>query len=333
MRKIFAFLMIFIVSLSVACIAQEKHGRKPSEIEKVKVGISATSLLPALIVVGKEKGFFLGEGIDLEIVGYPTGKDALEATLNGEVDVGTVADMPIVSQSFERNDFYVFATITDSAQHVKALARKDRKIRTPQDIKGKKVATTLGTTSHFFLHTFFVTYELDPTDVEIVNLRPKEMVFAILDGEVDAIFAWEPNILNAKRELGGKGIQLPSAVGYMATFNLVTKKDFIEKNPELIRNILKALIKTEEFVKANPEESIGIIAKHLETNSEDIAGLWDTYKFRVSISQQLLITLEEESRWMQKENITDSTNRPNYLDYIYLDTLEELKPESVTLIH
>ncbi len=63
--------------------------------------------------------------------------------------MGTVAATPIVAIRFERNDFAVFLTIVDSAQHAKAIARKDRDINIPQDLVGKKVATTIGTTAHF----------------------------------------------------------------------------------------------------------------------------------------------------------------------------------------
>jgi hypothetical protein len=34
-----------------------------------------------------------------------------------------------------------------------------------------------------------------------------------------------------------------------------------------------------------------------------------------------------------KNNLTDATKVPNYLDYIYFDALEEVKPEVVTIIH
>jgi len=224
------------------------------------MGISATSLLPSLVYVAEEKGYFLEQGIDMEIKDYPTGKLALEATLKGEVDIGTVVDVPIAFTGFERNDFAVLVTILDSAQHVKALTRKDRNISTPHDLIGKKLATTIETSAHFFMITFFALNLLDFSDVEVVDLKPGEMVQVIVIGDVDAIFAWEPNILNSRKILADNAIILTSMVGYMATFNLVSKKDFIENNPELIKRIIKSLVKAEEFTKDNREESIDIVA-------------------------------------------------------------------------
>ncbi len=329
MNKIAIFL-IFIILASTGCVAnQEKESSKP---EEVTVGVSATSLLPSLVYIAKEKGYFLEEGIQIEIKGYPTGKHAFESALKGEIDIATVADTPIVFNSFERDDFLVFATILDSTQHAKVLARKDKNINTPQDLVGKKVATTIGTTAHFFMNVFFIVNEVDSSNIKIVDLKPKEMVNAIVAGEVDAIFAWEPNIVNSEIMLGDNAIVLPSDVGYLSTFNMASKKDFIESNPELITKILKALAKAEQTTIDNREESVDIVASYLKTDRERIDSLWDIYKFRLSLSQTLLITLEDEARWAINNNMTDATEVPNYLGYIYLDALEEVKPEAVGII-
>jgi len=330
-QKIFIGIVIIVVVGISAGGCQGQPG-KPEQFEKVTIGISATSLLASLVHIAEERGYFLEEGIDVEVKGYPTGKAALAATFSGEVDMGTVADTPIVSNSFERNDFAVFLTIVDSAQHSKTLARKDRDINIPQDLVGKKVATTIGTTAHFFMSVFLTLNGIDVSDVEIVNMKPGEMVEAIVNGDVDAICAWEPNVLNAAKNLGDNAIILPSDVGYKATFNLVTMNGYIENNPELIRNVIKALVKAEEFASNNRGESIDIIASRLETDREDIDKLWDGYRFKISPSQSLIITLEDVARWSMRNNFTDKTEVPNYLDYIYMDALETVKPEAVGII-
>ena len=324
---------VVIAGVSLYWSLQKQPEKYTGPVEKVTMGISATSLLPCLVYIAVEKGYFLEEGIDMEIKGYPTGKAALSATLKGKTDMATVADMPIAFTSFERNDFAIFVTILDSAEHVKALVRKNRNINTSHDLIGKKVATTIGTSAHFFMITFFALNLLDLSDVEVVDLEPGEMVEAIVNGDVDAIFAWEPNILNSLRIMRNNAIILPSKVGYMATFNLVSKKDFIESNPELIKRIIKSLAKAEEFVKNNREESIDIVASRLKIERESINELWNDYKFILSLSQSLLVTMEDQARWAIQNNLTDATEVPNYLDSIYLDALLEVRPEAIGIIH
>ena len=107
-----AFFITFIGVIGISIVSCQRGPQKPTgPPEKVIIGISATSLLPSLIHIAKKNGYFLEEGIDMEIKGYPAGKFALAATFNGEIDMCTVADPPIVLNSFKRNDFAVFSTI------------------------------------------------------------------------------------------------------------------------------------------------------------------------------------------------------------------------------
>jgi NitT/TauT family transport system substrate-binding protein len=46
-----------------------------------------------------------------------------------------------------------------------------------------------------------------------------------------------------------------------------------------------------------------------------------------------LIAFEDQARWRIKNNLTDKKDVPNYLNFIYLDALEGVKPEAVTIIH
>lgn len=333
------FIIITVVTVVMALVigisvggCQQKPG-KPEQFEKVSIGISNQSLLSSLVIIAKEKDYFLEEGIDVELRGYVAGKFALEGLFKDEIDVSTVADMPIVTNSFDRNDFAIFGTILDSAQHAKVLTRKDTAINSPQDLIGKKIATTTGTTTHFFMVTFFAMNNLDLESVEIFDTKPAETVKMLINGEVDAIFTWEPNVLNAQKILGDNALLLPSDIGHDATFNLVSKKDFIENNQEQIKKLLRALGKAEEFVKDNREESVDIIASRLKLDGEDIDKLWDDYNFRLTLSQSLIMTLEDEARWAIKNKLTEATEVPNYLDYIYVDALEEVKPEAVGIIH
>lgn len=50
------------------------------------------------------------------------------------------------------------------------------------------------------------------------------------------------------------------------------------------------------------------------------------------LDQTILMSLEDEARWAMREGLTDKKEPPNYLDFIYVDALEQVKPETVTII-
>src|SRR3989344_1857495 len=89
------------------------------------------------------------------------------------------------------------------AEHkeTKAIARKDRGIKTPGDLRGKKIGTLPGTNSDYFMFVFLDSYGIKPKDIQIISMPPTEMVSALVNGDIDAFFAWEPHIFFAKKEL------------------------------------------------------------------------------------------------------------------------------------
>jgi NitT/TauT family transport system substrate-binding protein len=52
----------------------------------------------------------------------------------------------------------------------------------------------------------------------------------------------------------------------------------------------------------------------------------------VTLTQVLLITLEDETRWAIKSKLVEKSKMPNYIDFIYVDGLQAVKPEAVRII-
>jgi len=55
-------------------------------------------------------------------------------------------------------------------------------------------------------------------------------------------------------------------------------------------------------------------------------------EFTIILPQALIVAMEDQARWRIKNKLTEATQVLNYLDYIYFDALEEVKPEAVTII-
>ena len=304
------------------------------ELEKVTLGVES-SLLPAAVWVAENKGYFQEQGLDLTIKEFDSGKASLVAMLEGDegIDISTVAPTPIMFNSFERQDFSIFAIFVYSYDDVKVIARKDKGITTAADLRGKKIGTPAGTTGQFFVEAFLIHNGLPSPEVEVIDIAPSDLPEALNSGQVDAIVIWEPHGYNAKKLLGDKAIRLPSSDVYKETFNFMVMNDFAEENPEVLKKFLRAVDKATTFIKNYKEESQDIVAERLNMDREVMDVLWDEFVFEISLQQSLIVTLEDEARWAIKNNLTDATEVPNYLDYIYLDALNELKPDAVNIIH
>ncbi len=61
--------------------------------------------------------------------------------------------------------------------------------------------------------------------------------------------------------------------------------------------------------------------------------MWKELELAIKLEQSLLISLEDEARWAIKNNLVEGTTIPNYLKFIYLDSLKSLNPDIITIIH
>ena len=322
-------ILSFIVGTNflVSC----KPGEFTGSTEKVRLGISRSFLsVPAYIA--KNQGYFTEEGLDVEVKEYSSGKKATKALFAGEVDISTVADMPVVLNSFKREDFCIFATFTSSYPFVKIIARRDKGIKTGADLKGKRVGANRGTSSHFFLVVFLIHNRLSVSDVEMVHIRTVDLPAALKNGEVDAISVWQPYTQKAKKLLKGNAIEMPSSEIYRTTFNLAVMKGVAKEHPEILRRFLRAIDKAAAFIKKNRKISQDIIAETFKLDNGTVSAAWDDFTFKLSLDQTLLVTWDEIARWAIQSNFIDKKRLPNYLNFVYLDALEAVKPESITII-
>ncbi len=329
-RILLPLLVVLALGLT-ACGGPSTPASEP--LETITLG-AETSLLPATVWVAEHEGFFREEGLEVEIRDYDSGRNALKAMLAGEdLDVVTAAQTPIVFNSFDREDFALFATMVSSFEDLKLAVRVDRGISAVADLKGKRIGVTLGSTGHFYLALVLAENDLAISDVELVDLNASELPVVLAEGQVDAITTWEPHIYNVTNALGDDVTLMTGPPSFREDFYFVAMKGWLAGHEEAAERFVRAVIRAEAFIEANREESITIVAERLNGGDEElVAALWDKFEFGISLDQTLLTTLEDEARWALAEGYTTNAELPNYLGFVDLGALDEVKPEAVTII-
>jgi len=120
---------------------------------------------------------------------------------------------------------------------------------------------------------------------------------------------------------------------YELPFNIAATRDYVASHPEMIKKLVRALVRAEQLCREEPDAARQIIASAMNVSLENLQELWRSYRFNVTLDQSLLLILEDETRWAIKNELTDRTNIPNYLDHFYLEALEAVMPAAVTVIH
>ena len=95
------------------------------------------------------------------------------------------------------------------------------------------------------------------------------------------------------------------------------------------------LIRAEELARRDPARATHAVAARLgrEGHVEAVQREMKRLKLRISLDQFLLTSLEDEARWAITSGLTQATEVPDYLGYVYSDALQAVKPEAMTIIH
>lgn len=292
------------------------------------------SLLTAPIWIAEYKGFFEKNNLHVKIKIFDSGKASLVSLIDeGELDISTVAQTPIMFNSFNESGFKILSSMVTSTKDVKIIGRRDSGIINPKDLKGKTIGLTKGSTGEYFFYLTLNRLNLSLSDVKIKNIRPSGIANAIFKGDVDAVCIWEPHALKTRKKLKENAIVLDLGELYREDFYFVASQKLLNSDPDTARRFLLSIQEAQEFIKKHEEESKKIVAKRLGLRFEDLNALWNEYDYALILDQTVITTLEDEAKWAIKNGLTDKTKVPDYLmNYIYTDALKEVNPALMRIV-
>lgn len=299
--------------------------------ERLTIAVASTYIGSALVLIAAQSGYFKAEGLDVTLLPHTSGRAALDAALAAQADLATVADTPFMFAVMKGQPASIVATISAAARDHGLVARRDRGIATAADLKGKRVGVTLGTSGHFLLDVVLTGHMTQSRQVLIADLKPEEIVDALLSGKVDAVATWNPYLDELKKALGENALVFYDG-GFRVSFNIAARQDFIRQHPEAMKKLTRALLRAETFAAERPEDARTIMARATKTDLATVGAAWPGYQLQVKLDQGLLTLLEDQSRWAIKNGYVDKTEVPNYLDFIYPDALAAVKPAVLTII-
>jgi len=294
----------------------------------------AYALLPqaGIVHIALAEGFFKDEGLEVIPQAFAFGKPAMECVVKGEADLATTADTPFMFALLDRGTYCISAVIESSDRTIAMVVGKAAGIGKMEDLAGKTIAVTKGTSGEYFLAAFLMARGLDAADVNIVDILPNAMSVELKAGRIDAAVVWNPVLLEISEELAADGTVFFGDDVYTEHFCIAGKQDFPQDNPETMHGFMKALIRAEQFLKANPDKALDIISEYSHTEKSDLESILPLLRLRVSLDQTLPLLLEDEIRWTMKDFQGKSRDMPDYTEYIDVESLAGVAPERVRLI-
>lgn len=175
---------------------------------------------------------------------FASGTDVIAAMASGDVKVGELGSSPLAIAATQGVNLQMFMFDYAIGKSESLIARNGSGIKTLADLKGKRVAVPIGSTSHFSLMGAINHAGLKPSDVTIMNMKPDQIAAAWQQGTIDAAFIWPPvqtEILKTGKRI--VGADQTAQWGY-PTFNAwVVNTKFAKTNEAQLVAFAKAMDK------------------------------------------------------------------------------------------
>lgn len=220
----------------------------------------------------KELGTYAKEGLDPTFTRFNTGIEGFSALVGGSIDVFTTGG---VTHNFPARGQGIVVLPNAVEYGGQVFGRSDQGINSLADLKGKRIATTLGTTGQIFLHTALKSVGLDSTkDVEIVSQTMPAAVTSYVTGSLPALSTWVPFNLRARDVKGSKLLAdsrqfAPKGSGYVLTAFSANRK-FLEGSSDVLRRLVAAWGPANEMLRTKKSESAQILQAKYYKDEMDI---------------------------------------------------------------
>jgi NitT/TauT family transport system substrate-binding protein len=286
----------------------------------------------ALMYIAEDRGFFTGNGLYVTIMDdYVSGAEAIKGMENGEVDISVSAEYPVVIETFKRENISIIGCV-DKYEGTYLVTRKDLGLKNVTDLAGKRIGLLRGTEAEFYLGRCLDLHGMSLQDVTLVKYNNQlQSADALANGSVDAFVVEYDLICPIRKQLGENMMIWPQQNRQSTFVVMACRNNWMAEHPELINRLLISLAQAEEYCNVHPDIAKAIVQKRLHRKDEYISAVWPDHQFSLSLDQSLVTAMEDEARWMIKNDLTTERTIPDFRDCIYTKGLEVIKPESVNI--
>ena len=220
----------------------------PTELEHIKVAYMPNYASLATIVAAEGTGAFEKYGFDVELVEFADGPTIISAMESGSIDyayIGTGAHKLCIQG---RAYVICFAQLSNADA---VIGNTDKGVNTVEDLKGKKVAYSSGTSSEEILKATLGKANLTLDDIEAVEMDASAITTAMVSGKVDACATWSPNTLTIYNELGDKAVELGANKDFTDTnvsvSSFIAMPDKVQNNRDQVIRFVEAMYAGSDF--------------------------------------------------------------------------------------
>ena len=292
----------------------------PTAAENVKVGIPSLTVTMLPLAVAKERGFFQQEGLNVELVLMPAALN-IKVLLAGEISYASTVGSAVVA-AVRGIDVRVVMLFVDRPL-LDLVATPE--INSIADLKGR----VIGISSRGGLHDVTKRRMLqqsgvDPAQATLLVVGGQgAMLAAVMSKRISAGLLNPPHNFLGYRE-GLKNLGFAGAYVRIPSTGLVTTRERLERAPDQVRRMARALTRARAFARDNKAQAVPVLKKFLQLGDEDLAAkIYDYHKKVETADGKIAASLAAETirDARQAEAIAREVSVSQVFDFSYLEAV------------
>ncbi|THA33892.1 aliphatic sulfonate ABC transporter substrate-binding protein [Streptomyces sp. A1547] len=314
---------------------------KKLSASEVRIGYFP-NLTHATALVGLQEGLIAKElgATAIKPQSFNAGPSEIEALNGGSLDIGFIGPSPSIN-GYVKSKGSNLRIISGSASGGVKLVVNPDKIKTLDDLKGKKIATPQkGNTQDVAFLNWIAEkgWTVDPEsgkgDVSVVRTDNKVTPDAFKQGSIDG--AWVPEPTASKLVSDGGSVLLDETSLWpdkkFVITNVIVSQKFLKEHPDVVEAVLRGTVKTNEWINANPDKAKASANAKLEADGGkplDAKVIDPAWKSILVTDDPLATTLKTESDWAVKAKLIEQPDLAGIYDLTLLNKVLKAagKPE------
>jgi NitT/TauT family transport system substrate-binding protein len=265
-----------LAALLVAFVAFLPRGAQSADA--VRMGKAVTSSFPfSGLELGKEQGIWASEGIDLRISAFRGDGQLQQALTAGVIDFG-LGSGPGMGYTVKGVPARAVASVAAEPRNKAVVVTNNSRVKTIDDLKGKRIGvSTAGSLTDWLARRLAVDKGWGYDGVETVPLgEMRTRLAAMKSGELDAsVTATEESLQIQEQGAGRMLMTFGEAVPDFHTHVMFAADALRQKNPDLVRRVLRAWFKTVAFMRDNRPATVRSVARTMGLSEKVVDRVYD----------------------------------------------------------
>jgi len=337
-----AFAVLFIFASLTGCSKNEakageadgtKQGTEGKELRTIRVAFMTGQTDHYAAVIGQEEGIYEKHGIKIEGTEYAYGINTIDAIANGTGDVGMCADFAGVNRigntlDYNQLVFYAELAVSNATTGGVYVAPEYADDLSKLENSPGWIAS-IGTRSEYSNWYAQTALGLDPDKQKAVNTDSTATALAAATNGEASVVVSSGSQAKKYEALGWKLVATSDQVSAATGSYLVTSKQYIEANADILADYLAALDESVKYINDHLDDVANRLSAKLGVDPENFKSDWKTPQIVIGFTEEGAQNLESIANWAADHGKFEK--KYNVRDFIITTAVEKAFPDRLTI--